>query len=270
MGSYEQPKSGALDRLPGRRASERYCLWLHVQVNELHERWRSELQQAGGKTASERVDSATTSARSDSSDLLARIRADLAGSTGSDNLQLSTSALRRFASENATAAAAARHFDADDPLAQWASPDTEQLRPVLQSTLRLLIRSLAGPRSSRSCSVRLWTFIGTGHGFLGCDATDLYAFLLTSPSSFILLHFASLFPSLFFIPSQSPFHSVQPFILLPAFSVTSVLTLVEHCLFSGYGAFVFLQNLRDDSFCYATYSSVPIWGGIGKSWNIRK
>eukprot|EP01046_Picozoa_sp_COSAG06_P060844 COSAG06_NODE_13104_length_1292_cov_1.801341_1_plen_343_part_01 len=51
----------------------------------------------------------------------------------------------------------------------------EKLRPVPEGALTALKRSLAGPRSSRDATVRLWTFFGCYHGF--CGGYGAYIFI---------------------------------------------------------------------------------------------
>eukprot|EP01043_Picozoa_sp_COSAG02_P044360 COSAG02_NODE_3956_length_5986_cov_18.502633_4_plen_641_part_00 len=110
-----------------------------MRPEELHEVWRSELQ-LGSQSTSQTVLAST-----------------------SDGEQDLTSALRaRFMQE--------QH--------QQASSSTEaydSLTQVPESALAALQLSLAGPRSSRHVSVRLWSALGCYHGF--CGGYGAYLFL---------------------------------------------------------------------------------------------
>ena len=108
-----------------------------MRPEELHDVWRSELQRGSQSTSSQMASAST--------------------SDGEHDL---TSALRaRFIQQQASSST-----EAHDSLTQ-----------VPESALAALQLALAGPRSSRHASVRLWSAFGCYHGF--CGGYGAYLFL---------------------------------------------------------------------------------------------
>ncbi len=131
MDSVEPPKPPLQQQLPE-----------PMRPEELHEVWRSELQQ-GSQSTSSQMASGTSEA------------------VGEQDL---TVALRARFMQEQQARSCSESAEADD-----------SLTPVPEVALAALQLSLAGPRSSRDASVRLWSFFGCYHGF--CGGYGAYIFL---------------------------------------------------------------------------------------------
>ena len=114
-----------------------------MRPEELHEVWRSELQQ-GSRSKSSQMASASGTSEQAEQDLTGALRA-------------------RFMQEQQ---------------ARTCSDSTEahdSLMPVPEAAIAALQLSLAGPWSSRHASVRLWSFFGCYHGF--CGGYGAYIFI---------------------------------------------------------------------------------------------
>jgi hypothetical protein len=177
------------------------------KVGELHERWVAELSRAAelSRSSAACTSAAGTSwsepslenSSSPDGEILAGVRASFGAgvNTGTGGTRWWEDKPASTASAAASAAAdlpiglrVARprsRFDAADPLAQWAHPEDEQLTPVPEAALSLLMRSLAGPRLSSSGSVRLWTAIGCYHGFCGGYAAGVFIANFNDPGEYL-------------------------------------------------------------------------------------